>query len=264
MGSLGVGWSRVPVRCVREDLLESAWAGGFRVGPCVRGPCGGPGHWAAGTGRAGTHWGACGRGGCGVKGGLDAVRAHRCAESDDHQFASCRMRAYSVFCQWCVLYLLILGCAGKAAYLSARAQPLSLCRSPPSPLAAPRFPLSLLRGVAGGDRAVLLPPRRFRSQGRSPAAEGAASPPTAFSVGTWSGGGEYRLSVWPCWYPSYSREYSWESSGCVCLHPCPWRARCVSLKDMDAPLCPARVPWRAGLDECVWEGRVYTCMPWVM
>ena len=46
MGSLGVGWSRVPVRCVREDLLESAWADGFRVGPCVRGPCGG-----LGTGR---------------------------------------------------------------------------------------------------------------------------------------------------------------------------------------------------------------------
>ena len=31
---------------------------------------------AAGTGGAGTHWGACGRGGCGVKGGLDAARAH--------------------------------------------------------------------------------------------------------------------------------------------------------------------------------------------
>ena len=149
VGSLGVGWSRIPVRCVREDLLESAWAGGFRVGPCVRGPCGGPGHWAAGTGRAGTHWGACGRGGCGVKGGLDAVRAHRCAESDDHQFASCRMRAYSVFCQWCVLYLLILGCAGKAAYLSARAQPLSLCRSPPSPLAA----LGFRSAFCGGSRA---------------------------------------------------------------------------------------------------------------
>ena len=55
-----------------------------------------PGHWAAGTGRAGTHWGACGRGGCGVKGGLDAALAHRCAGPDDYQFASCRMRAYSV------------------------------------------------------------------------------------------------------------------------------------------------------------------------
>lgn len=171
-----------------------------------------------------------------------------------------------------MLYLLILGCAGKAAYLSARAQPPSLCRSPPSPLAAPRFPLNLLQGVAGGNRAVLLPPRRFRSQERSPAAEGAAGPPTAFSVGTWSGGGGYRLSVWPCWYPSYSREYSWESSRCVCLRPCRCRvpltlARLdtgVSLKDMKAPLCPARVPWRAGLDECVWEGRVYTCLPWVM
>ena len=149
--------------------------------------------------------------------------------------------------------------------LSQRQGPASFPLPVPSQSSSsPRFPLSLLRGVAGGDRAVLPPPRRFRSQGRSPAAEGAASPPTAFSVGTWSRGGEYRLSVWPCWYPSYSREYSWESSGCVCLHPCRWRARCVSLKDMDAPLCPARVPWRAGLDECVWEGRVYTCMPWVM
>lgn len=46
VGSLGVRWSRVPVRCVREDLLESASAGGFRVGPYVRGPCGG-----LGTGR---------------------------------------------------------------------------------------------------------------------------------------------------------------------------------------------------------------------
>lgn len=38
----------VPNTCesVREDLPESAWAGGFRVGPCVRGPCGG-----LGTGR---------------------------------------------------------------------------------------------------------------------------------------------------------------------------------------------------------------------
>ena len=116
-----------------------------------------------------------------------------------------------------MLYLLILGCAGKAAYLSPRAQPPSLCRSPPSPLAAPRFPLNLLPGVVGGDRAVLLQPRRFRSHGRSPAAEGGASPPTAFSVGTWGGGGGCRLDLWPCWYPSCSREYSWESSrACAC------------------------------------------------
>ena len=49
VGSLGVRWSRVPVRCVREDLLESAWAGGFRVGPYVRGPCGG-------LGTGGRYW----------------------------------------------------------------------------------------------------------------------------------------------------------------------------------------------------------------
>ena len=59
MGSLGVGWSRVPVRCVREDLLESAWADGFRVGPCVRGPCGGLGtgrQVLAVPGRTGVAW----------------------------------------------------------------------------------------------------------------------------------------------------------------------------------------------------------------
>lgn len=117
-------------------------------------------------------------------------------------------------------------------------QPPSLCRSPPSPLAAPRFPLNLLLGVAGGDLASCR--RASRSQGRSPAAEGVASPPTAFSVGTWGGGWGVQTDVWPCWCPSYSREYSWGS------------VRVLAPLPVEGQLC---VPWRAGLDECAWEGR---------
>lgn len=78
----------------------------------------------------------------------------------------------------------------------------------------------------------------------------------------WGRGGRgVRLSVWPCWYPSCSREYdSWESSVCVCVQACRWRARCVSLNNVGAPLCLGWLAWT----ECVLGGRVYTRLPWVV
>ena len=219
VGSLGVRWSRVPVRCVREDLLESAWAGGFRVGPYVRGPCGG-----LGTGRQvlavpGPTGVPVGGAGAGSRAAwtLRARTDVRGLMTTSSPAVGC---ARIPFLPMVCVVPVDSGVCGQGR-LSQPQGPASFPLPVPSQSSSSPsvFPLNLLPGVVGGDRAVLLQPRRFRSHGRSPAAEGGASPPTAFSVGTWGGGGGCRLDVWPCWYPSCSRECSWESSRCVCLHP---------------------------------------------